>query len=154
MSLTRVVDSLSPISHSFSWLCPVHSSFLKEASPLCLFKGLAREDPNCDGFLVILTPQAMTDPTACAEALSRYASVEGKPVLASWMGGQDVAQGLKVLNDSGIPCYAYPDMACRTFNYMQLGLLELKVFFWGERNRIIMSDIWRYIYLGTFYIES
>jgi hypothetical protein len=35
----------------------------------------------------------------------------GKPVLASWMGGPDVAPGAKVLNDAGIPTYAYPDMA-------------------------------------------
>lgn len=45
-------------------------------------------------------------------------SLVGKPVLASWMGGPDVAPGAKVLNDAGIPTYAYPDMACRTFNYM------------------------------------
>jgi len=75
------------------------------------------EDENCDGFLVILTPQAMTAPTECAEALKKYASV-GKPVLASWMGGPDVEEGAKVLRHGSIPCYAYPDMACRTFNYM------------------------------------
>eukprot|EP00913_Durusdinium_trenchii_P006523 g6127.t1 len=60
----------------------------------------------------------MTAPTECAEALSKYAKIQGKPVLASWMGGPDVAPGAKVLNDAGIPTYAYPDMACRTFNYM------------------------------------
>ncbi|CAE7194469.1 unnamed protein product [Symbiodinium sp. CCMP2456] len=79
---------------------------------------IVARDPNCDGFLVILTPQAMTAPTECAEALSRYAKIQGKPVLASWMGGPDVAPGAKVLNDAGIPTYSYPDMACKTFNYM------------------------------------
>lgn len=79
---------------------------------------IVAKDPNCDGFLVILTPQAMTAPTDCAVALTKYAKIQGKPVLASWMGGPDVAPGAKVLNDAGIPTYAYPDMACRTFNYM------------------------------------
>eukprot|EP00405_Crypthecodinium_cohnii_P016996 CAMPEP_0206447546 /NCGR_PEP_ID=MMETSP0324_2-20121206/16879_1 /ASSEMBLY_ACC=CAM_ASM_000836 /TAXON_ID=2866 /ORGANISM="Crypthecodinium cohnii, Strain Seligo" /LENGTH=911 /DNA_ID=CAMNT_0053916395 /DNA_START=102 /DNA_END=2837 /DNA_ORIENTATION=+ len=76
------------------------------------------EDNNCDGFLVILTPQAMTAPTECAEALKKYASIQNKPVLASWMGGPDVMAGAKALTDAGIPCYSYPDGACRTFNYM------------------------------------
>jgi len=75
------------------------------------------QDDNCDGFLVILTPQAMTAPTQCAEALKKYASV-GKPVLASWMGGPDVEEGAKILRYGCIPCYPYPDMACCTFNYM------------------------------------
>eukprot|EP00438_Fugacium_kawagutii_P015504 Skav201352 [mRNA] locus=scaffold2643:75342:92343:+ [translate_table: standard] len=52
----------------------------------------------------------MTAPTECAAALTKYAKIQGKPVLASWMGGPDVAQGAKVLNDAGIPTYAYPDM--------------------------------------------
>ena len=37
--------------------------------------------------MVILTPQAMTDPTTTAQELTPYASVPGKPMLASWMGG-------------------------------------------------------------------
>jgi len=43
--------------------------------------------------LVILTPQAMTDPTGTAEKLVPYARIPGKPVLASWMGGAEVAEG-------------------------------------------------------------
>jgi acetyltransferase len=52
---------------------------------------IAAKDPNSDGMLVILTPQAMTDPTQIAEQLKPLAKQEGKPVLASWMGGVDVA---------------------------------------------------------------
>src|SRR6185437_1052273 len=43
------------------------------------------KDPNTDGLLVILTPQAMTDPTATAEELKPFGHIEGKPILASWM---------------------------------------------------------------------
>jgi len=46
---------------------------------------IAAKDPNSDGLLVILTPQAMTDPTKTAEELKAYSKL-GKPILASWMG--------------------------------------------------------------------
>ena len=68
--------------------------------------------------LVILTPQAMTDPTRIAEQLAPLAKQEGKPVLASWMGGIDVAAGEAILNHANIPTFPYPDTAARAFNYM------------------------------------
>src|SRR5690349_17031370 len=79
---------------------------------------IAAKDPNTDGLLVVLTPQAMTDPTQTAEHLRPYAKLEGKPILASWMGGTDVAAGEQILNRAGIPTFPYPDTAARAFNYM------------------------------------
>lgn len=79
---------------------------------------IAAQDPNSDGLLVILTPQDMTDPTATAELLKPYAKIENKPVLASWMGGQVVADGEAILNKANIPTLPYPDVATRLFNYM------------------------------------
>jgi len=79
---------------------------------------IAAKDPHSDGLLVILTPQAMTDPTKTAEELRAYAHIEGKPVLASWMGGTEVAAGEEILNRAGIPTFPYPDTAVRTFVYM------------------------------------
>src|SRR5579862_1410969 len=91
-----------------------------DASPERYAKALeiAAGDPNSDGMLVILTPQAMTDPTRIAEQLKPLAKQEGKPVLASWMGGVDVATGEEVLNHANIPTFPYPDTAARAFNYM------------------------------------
>jgi len=91
-----------------------------DASPERYAKALeiAANDPNSDGMLVILTPQAMTDPTSIAEKLKPLARQEGKPVLASWMGGVDVAQGEQILNQANIPTFPYPDTAARAFNYM------------------------------------
>ncbi len=54
---------------------------------------IGAKDPESDGLLVILTPQAMTDPTMTAEHLKRYADLSGKPIIASWMGGNDVSAG-------------------------------------------------------------
>ncbi len=79
---------------------------------------IAASDPNSDGMLVILTPQAMTDPTQIAEQLKPLAKQEGKPVLASWMGGVDVAAGEAILNRANIPTFPYADTAARAFNYM------------------------------------
>jgi acetyltransferase len=93
---------------------------LGDAEPARYAKALeiAAKDPNTDGLMVILTPQDMTDPTATAEALKPYAQIEGKPVLASWMGGVNVQNGVKILNRAGIPSFDYPDTAVRLFNHM------------------------------------
>ena len=78
----------------------------------------AAEDPESDGLLVVLTPQDMTDPTATADSLVPYANKTGKPVLASWMGGPEVAAGESVLNGAGIPTFDFPDTAARAFTNM------------------------------------
>jgi acetyltransferase len=79
---------------------------------------IASQDPNSDGLLVILAPQGMTDPSQIAERLKPYAKESGKPVLASWMGGNSVAAGEAALNSAGIPTFSYPDTAARAFTYM------------------------------------
>ncbi|HWE39910.1 MAG TPA: GNAT family N-acetyltransferase [Isosphaeraceae bacterium] len=79
---------------------------------------VAAADPNTDGLLVVLTPQDMTDPTQTAERLRPFAKVPGKPVLASWMGGPDVAAGEAILRRSGVPTFSFPDSAARAFATM------------------------------------
>jgi len=79
---------------------------------------IASQDPNSDGLLVVLAPQGMTDPLQIAERLKPFAKEYGKPVLASWMGGNSVAAGEAALNSAGIPTFSYPDTAARAFTYM------------------------------------
>jgi acetyltransferase len=79
---------------------------------------IVAKDPASDGLLVVLTPQGMTDPTQTAEHLRPYAKIQGKPVLASWMGGPEVAAGEAILNRANIPIFAFPDAAARAFQYM------------------------------------
>jgi acetyltransferase len=78
---------------------------------------IAGHDDNSDGLLVILTPQAMTNPTQTARQLQQYSQL-GKPILASWMGDIEVEAGAEILNQANIPTFAYPDTAARLFNYM------------------------------------
>jgi acetyltransferase len=79
---------------------------------------LAAQDSQSDGVLVILTPQAMTDGKATAEAIRSLAKHIHKPLLASWMGGAGVDPGKGVLNAAGIPTFDYPDTAARAFALM------------------------------------
>lgn len=75
------------------------------------------KDPHCEGTLVILTPQDMTDPTKTAENLQDLAKGE-KPILASWMGAESVAKGDAILAKAGIPTFEFPDIACKAFAFM------------------------------------
>jgi acetyltransferase len=79
---------------------------------------VAAQDKGTDGLLVILTPQGMTDPTQIAEKLRPYAKLDGKPILASWMGGVEASPGEDILNRAGIPTFPYPDTAVKVFEYM------------------------------------
>ncbi|MBV8606508.1 MAG: bifunctional acetate--CoA ligase family protein/GNAT family N-acetyltransferase [Singulisphaera sp.] len=79
---------------------------------------IAAKDPNTDGLLVVLSPQAMTDPTQTAERLKGFAKVDGKPILASWMGGAEVSAGEAILQQASIPTFPFPDAAAGAFNHM------------------------------------
>jgi acetyltransferase len=79
---------------------------------------IAVNDSSSDGLLAILCPQGMTSPAQVAENLKPYAQSSGKPILASWMGGKLMAEGIARLNDAGIPTFAFPDTAARAFAYM------------------------------------
>ncbi len=79
---------------------------------------IVSRDPGNDGLLVILTPQKMTESTATADRLKAFAQVDGKPLLASWMGGPEVQVGEELLNEARIPTFPYPDSAARAFTLM------------------------------------
>ncbi len=79
---------------------------------------VALQDANSDGLLVILTPQAMTEPTQTAEMLKQRVGAHDKPILASWMGGADVAAGEAILTRANVPTFPFPDTAARMFSLM------------------------------------
>ena len=83
----------------------------------------ALADTQVDAVLVILTPQAMTDPVGTAEAVleaHREGSKPGmgKPVLAAWMGGHSVREGLERLSAGGVASYPYPEQAIDAFMHL------------------------------------
>ena len=114
---------LSPESEkALSAFLPAHWShanpidILGDANPERYSRALdiALSDPGSDGLLVILAPQGMTDPAKVAERVKAHAESE-KPLLASWMGGRSVGEGMEILKASGIPVFSYPDAAVRAF---------------------------------------
>ena len=59
----------------------------------------------------------MTDPTAHRRAAGGPGrDAPTKPLLASWMGGQEVEGGERLLNAAGIATYRYPDAAVQLFD--------------------------------------
>lgn len=87
-------------------------------------------DPGIDAVLVILTPQAMTEPAAAAMAVVEAAKHSSKPVLAAWMGGAAVRDGVTRMNAAGIPTYSTPEHAVRAF----MSLVEF------QRNRGVLLE--------------
>lgn len=73
------------------------------------------DDPGVDALLVIVTPQAMTNPTAVAREVAAQAAATPKPVLAAWLGGPAIREGTNLLNEAGIPTYPTPEQAVRAF---------------------------------------
>jgi acetyltransferase len=93
---------------------------LGDAEPKRFAKTLAEvaKDPGNDGVLVILTPQAMTDPTESAREVAAFAQLGDRPIFSSWMGGAGMEAGRAILSRAGMPSFPFPDTACRMFNYM------------------------------------
>ncbi|KAL9189320.1 hypothetical protein ACHAXT_011810 [Thalassiosira profunda] len=81
---------------------------------------IAAQNKYSDGVLIILTPQAMTDPTETARRIAALSKTlpPTKPILASWMGGAGVIEGRSILDKAGIPTCDYPDHAATLFSYM------------------------------------
>jgi len=93
--------------------------------------GAILDDPNVDTVLVLLTPQAMTDATATAEAVVKIAAHppeaglikpafgrQTKPILACFLGANKVKEGVRILREGKIPQYDSPESAVATIKAM------------------------------------
>ncbi|MCH7227139.1 GNAT family N-acetyltransferase [Haloferula sp. A504] len=80
--------------------------------------GIVLADEGVDAVLAILTPQAMTDPTGTAVAMVELAKKSNKLILAAWMGGVSMAEGLRLMNRDGLVAYPSPDNAVRAFMHL------------------------------------
>ncbi|MBI5815030.1 MAG: acetate--CoA ligase family protein [Nitrospinae bacterium] len=77
----------------------------------------AQDDDTVDAIIVILTPQAMTKAKETALAIARC--VRGtKPILASFMGGEDVMPGRDELAAANLPDYPSPERAVAALKAM------------------------------------
>lgn len=76
------------------------------------------EDPNVDGVLTILTPQAMTKPLEAAQAVIALANEYNKPLLTSWMGGEQVTESRAAFKLSKNPTFRTPEPAVEVFSFL------------------------------------
>jgi acetate---CoA ligase (ADP-forming) len=72
-------------------------------------------DPNVDGILVLLTPQAMTEIEATAQVISKLAGTLKKPILACFMGEARIQKAIDILIENDIPNYSFPERAANAF---------------------------------------
>ena len=76
---------------------------------------VALDDPDVDIALVLLTPQAMTDPTAIAEGVVKISQRKpGKLILACFLGASRMEEGTRILREGKVPCYDSPETAVNT----------------------------------------
>jgi acetyltransferase len=76
------------------------------------------EDPNVDGVLTILTPQAMTKPLEAAKAVIELSQNHKKPLLTCWMGEGQVSESRKLFNHAQRPNFRTPEPAVEAFAYL------------------------------------
>ncbi|MGC9454331.1 MAG: acetate--CoA ligase alpha subunit [Phycisphaerae bacterium] len=77
------------------------------------------DDEDVDVVLVLLTPQAMTDCEGSARAAVAASKRHGdKPVLACFLGGEKVAESVRILREGGVPPYDSPENAVQTIKAM------------------------------------
>lgn len=72
-------------------------------------------DAGVDAVLAILTPQAMTNPSATAREVAAIAERTHKPVLAAWLGGKSMREGIEILTAAGIATYPTPEDGVKAF---------------------------------------
>ena len=77
-----------------------------------------RDDPSADIVLVLLTPQAMTEPEETARATVSALAGSGKTVFASFLGEATVGESREILTRGGVPNYPVPERAVRAVHAM------------------------------------
>jgi acetyltransferase len=80
---------------------------------------MVAQDPNVDGILCIVTPQAMTDIIETANAIGKLSQRTDKPILGAFMGEERAKAGEDVLASYSIPNYKFPEHAARAFAAMR-----------------------------------
>ncbi len=73
------------------------------------------DDPLVDGVIVIYVPLDSAPSTQLANTVADIAKNSWKPLIATWMGGREVKEGINVFIANGIPNYNTPEEAVGTY---------------------------------------
>ena len=100
-----------------SFMNPVH--VLGDAPPARYLAAIesAQSSPEVDAILVILVPQVMTYPKETALDIAGF--LDGsKPVVAAFMGGEEIFPSRRVLSEAGLPVFDSPERAVAALRAM------------------------------------
>ncbi|MCL4558085.1 MAG: acetate--CoA ligase family protein [Deltaproteobacteria bacterium] len=77
------------------------------------------KDRDVSGILVLLTPQDMTEIDRTAQTVVDVSNGDarrlGRTVIGGFMGGKDIASGIRILNSGKVPNYVFPESAIRAY---------------------------------------
>lgn len=112
----KIIGHLNEILPS-SWSRKNPVDVLGDASALQYRQALEAclEQPQVDGVLAILCPQAITDALDVAKVVTELSAIHQKPLFASWMGLTDVKEAIQHLEAHQVPNYAFPEDAVDVF---------------------------------------
>ena len=79
---------------------------------------IVSEDPDVDSVIVVLTPQTSTETTATAETVVELAHKTDRTVVASFMGGRGVREGIDLLEKGDVPNFDTPERGIETLEAM------------------------------------
>ncbi|MBI5849178.1 MAG: acetate--CoA ligase family protein [Nitrospirae bacterium] len=104
-------------------------------------------DPNVDGILIILTPQAMVNVEETAKIVIGSSKKTDKPLITSFMGEERVRSSVAMLKAAAITNFSYPEPAVKSFRKLyNYGLWRKKaeeIPFSPEVNRDAVAEIIR-----------
>ena len=100
----------------------------------------ALRDPQVDAAVVLLSPTAVLDIKDAAVITANAAKAHpDKAIVASFMGGAAVEEGVRYLDDHGIPTYPFPEPAIATLRGMiRYGELRAEV---AKSTQWIFTDV-------------
>lgn len=128
-TLARLRESLPPIASAYN---PIDVVGDARADRYRLACEAALSDENVDGLIVLLSPQAMTEPEETARCLADLKRRHPeKPILASFMGGERIEGAVEILKKNGIPNFPFPERAVAAMG----GLTEYSAYLQTERGQ-------------------
>ncbi|MFO7602274.1 MAG: bifunctional acetate--CoA ligase family protein/GNAT family N-acetyltransferase [Gammaproteobacteria bacterium] len=133
MAVDRALDlgielaELSPDSvKQLDAIMPAHGSYanpvdvLGDAPPQRYEQAVSvcLHDPQVNGVLVILTPQAMTYPEQVAERMVTLERPAHKTLLTCWMGYEQIESSRRLFAQHQLPTFMTPESAVEAFAYL------------------------------------
>ena len=81
----------------------------------------AGDDPNVDAIIVLNCPTGLASPVEAAEAVARLTQqgrINGKPVLACWLGERTAREGRQILHRAGVASFETPAEASLALSWL------------------------------------